>query len=263
VDLLTHFSDEYYPSNIFKKQDRFGQVEYFLAAFPSKEFAMRIRKHISAQVSQGIKTFDEFLVHFLNALEKVEKHFKVDRKLMDTLVYGQSADKPMDTPNSSTKKYEYNRTMRFQKVNALEDAATSSATEEFVHDLLDGEIDIVNDDSDDIPDAPPAEEEDEDTDNVDASPDVTDDDTPAIELSPALNAMDRPKTPTLVCYAKVNHGVCSNKECKYSHDDALINKFKAQYKDRQQQKKGPPSGTNAKVTTTPQRKFGMDNKRRA
>ena len=86
-----------------------------------------------------------------------------------------------------------------------------------------------------------------------------------LELSPALNAIDSSKTPTLVCYAKVNHGVCLNKECKYSHDDVLINKFKAQYKERQLLKKGSPGSqsTNSKPTSTPQRKFGADNKRRA
>jgi hypothetical protein len=129
--------------------------------------------------------------------------------------------------------------------------------------LLDGDIDIDDIDSDDIPDALPDEEEEDEEVDVDASPDVTEDDTTTVALSPALNAMDTPKTPTLVCYAKVNHGVCTNKDCKYSHDDALINKFKAQYKDRQQQKKGPSSGTNVKTMTSPQRKFGMDNKRRA
>ena len=148
----------------------------------------------------------------------------------------------------------------------LEDATDTISTEEFVHDLLDEQVQPADIDSDaDLPDPIPEEDDTIEEDSYETN-DVED---LVVELSPALNAIDSSssKTPTLVCYAKVNHGVCSNKECKYSHDDVLINKFKAQYKERQQQKKGSPgvypTNNNNKPMSTPQRKLGADNKRRA
>ena len=262
VDLLTHFSDEFYPTNVFKHQQCFGQVDYFLAAFPNKDFVIRIRKHISVKVSKSIKTFDEFLVHFLEVMEIVEKHFKVDRKLIDTLVYGSSADKP----DTSTKKYDptkskfdFPKTTRFQKINTLEDNAESSTTDELIRDLFSEDPDIFDNESDQ--DLPEPIVEDEELHDVDVSEEVEEVLEDEIGISPALNAIDTPKPPTLVCYAKVNHGVCTNKECKYSHDENLIAKFKAQ---RHQSKKvsSPGSGTKPSAPIA-NRKYGTDNKRRA
>jgi hypothetical protein len=262
VDLLTHFSDEFFPTNIFRKQDVLGQVDYFLAPFPSKDFATRVRKHISVQVAKNIKTFDEFLVHFLKILEKLEKHFKVDRKLVDTLVYGPSSEKP----SPFAKKVEPSRTARFQKVNVLDDSTDTLINDEFVHELLE-ENGATNDDSEqdlleeDLLDSLPDEEDEFGNDVSYESTGIPD---PDIELSPALNVLEAPKPPAIqVCYAKVNHGVCSNKECKYSHDDAVIAKFKTQYKDRQKNKKTSFQPNSKNPTSTPNRKFGGDGKRRA
>ncbi len=146
-------------------------------------------------------------------------------------------------------------------MNVLEDPTDTISAEKFVHDLLDDQVQPADVDSDaDLPDPIPDEDDTIEEDSFETN----DAEDHAVELSPALNTIGSTKTPTLVCYAKVNHGVCSTKDCKYSHDDALINKFKAQYKECQQQKKGSTGPhTNNKPMSTPQRKFRADNKRRA